>query len=252
MRLKDKVVVVTGGAKGIGRATCRAFASEGAAVVVNYSASRAEAEALVRGIETGGGQAVAVQADVAKDAEARALIGAAVERFGRLDALINNAGFTRRVPHRELDLLTEDLIERTLAVNTRGPLYCARAAVPHLLQSNPGFIVNITSVAGIRGTGSSLIYAASKAALSTMTRSLARALAPEIRVNAIAPGFVDTGFAGWPAEAAEQARQDGHIGRLVEPEDVAAAALFLVTDGGALTGEEIVLDGGIISLGPRR
>src|SRR5579862_4986930 len=119
MRLKDKVAVVTGGGTGIGRAICRAFAAEGAAVVVNYSKSKEAAESVVRTIEEQGGQALAICADVSRDAEARGLMAAAVQRFGRLDILVNNAGFTRRVPHRDLELLTEELIERTLAVNTR-------------------------------------------------------------------------------------------------------------------------------------
>jgi 3-oxoacyl-[acyl-carrier protein] reductase len=251
VKLKDRVAVVTGGSTGIGRATCLALAHEGAGVLVNYLHSQAEAEEVVRTIEGAGGHAQAVRADVSRDEEARALIEAAMQRFGRLDILVNNAGWTRRVPHHDLDSLTEEIIERTLAVNTRGPLYCARAAIPNMRRNGGGFIVNITSIAGRLGVGSSMIYAGSKAALAVMTRSLARAFAPEIRVNAIAPGFIDTGFADWPPEAIAQARQQVHIGRLVSVEDIAAAVLFLVTDGSALTGEEFVVDGGMVSLGPR-
>lgn len=251
MKLEGKAAVVTGGAKGMGRAICLALAEEGAAVVVNYATSQAEAEEVVRAIEASGRQAMAVRADVGKDAEARQLIAAAAQRFGRLDILINNAGYTQRVAHRELDLLTDALMDRVLAVNTKGPLYCARAAIPYMQRQGAGFIVNITSVAASKGHGSSIIYGASKAALTTITKSLARAFAPEIRVNAVAPGFVDTGFGSWPPETAERAAQAGHIGRIVTVEDVAAVTRFLVTDGAMLTGEEIVLDGGLLALGPR-
>ena len=173
-------------------------------------------------------------------------------RFGRLDILVNNAGYTQNVPHQDLDGLTEELMERTLAVNTKGPIYCARAALPHMLKSGGGFIVNVTSVAGITGGSSSIIYGGSKAALAAITKSLARAFAPEIRVNAVAPGLIDTGFGGWRPEAFEAARDKTPIGRLVEAEDVAATILFLVTDGCTFTGEEIVVDGGATALGGRR
>ncbi len=251
MQLKDKVAVVTGGAKGIGRAICLAFAREGAALAVNYSKSQVEAEATVGDIEAMGGQAIAVRADVGQDAEAHALIDAAVQQFGRLDILVNNAAYTRYTPHHQLDLLTEELIDRTLAVNLKGPICCARAAIPHMLKNGAGFIVNITSVAGMRGAGSSIVYCASKAGLSVVTKSLARAFAPHIRVNSIAPGFVDTHFVDWPPGTVENAKKRVHIGRLVEAEDIAAVALFLVTDGSALTAQEIVVDGGIIALGAR-
>lgn len=251
MKLKDRVAVVTGGAKGIGRAICLAFAQEDAAVVVNYSKSQSEAEATARDIAANGGRAIAIRADVRADAEARTLINAAVEKFGRLDILVNNAGYTKRTPHNELDLLTEELIDRTLATNLKGALYCSRAAIPPMLKNGGGAIVNITSVAGIMGTGSSIIYCSSKAGLSVMTKCLARAFAPQIRVNAIAPGFVDTGFVDWPPNMNESVKKRNHLARIVEAEEIAAAALYLVTDGNALTGQEIVMDGGVIALGVR-
>jgi len=251
MKLQDRVAVVTGGAKGIGRAICRALAQEGAAVAINYSQSEREAQTLAREIETHGGRAIAIRADVRQDAEARALMEAVVEKFGRLDILVNNAGWTRRTSHSKLDLLTDEIIERTLATNTKGPLYCTRAAVPHMQKAGSGLIVNITSVAGLTGAGSSVIYGGSKAALSVMTKSLARAFAPQIRVNAVAPGFVDTGFVDWGADAAERAKKQNHLGRLIEPADIAAAVLYFATDGSALTGQEIIVDGGMIALGAR-
>lgn len=252
MKLTGKVAIVTGGSKGIGRATCLALAGEGAAVVVNYSRSQDEADAVVREIAAASGQAIAVRADVRSDAEAQALIEAAVERFGRLDILVNNAGWTRRTPHHQLELLSEELLDRTLETNVKGPLYCIRAAMPHMQKAGAGWVVNVTSVAGITGNGSSIIYCGSKAALMAMTKALARAFAPAIRFNAVAPGFVDTGFV-YPSggEAAASAVKRTHIGRIVAPEDCAAAVLFFCTGGAGLTGEEIVVDGGIVKLGAR-
>ncbi len=252
MKLENKVAIVTGGAKGIGRAICLAFAKEGAAVTVNYHNSQTAAEAVVRAIEAMDGHAIAVRADISRDEQARALIDAAAQKFGRVDLLVNNAGWTRRTSHSHLDLLTDEIIERTLATNTKGPLYCIRAAVPHMQQAGAGCVVNITSVAGIHGNGSSVIYGGSKAALAVMTKSLARAFAPIIRFNSVAPGFVDTGFVMPPqGEAAEAAKKRVHIGRIVAPEDIAAAVLYFATDGSALTGQELVVDGGIIALGAR-
>ena len=253
MRLENRVAVVTGGSRGMGRACCIALAQEGVSVIVNYNQSKAEADEVVVIIQSTGGKALAVQADVSQDSEARMLIQSAVENFGRLDILVNNAGWTKRTPHKELELLSDEIIEKTLAINTKAPLYCIRAAIP-LMQKNGdegGSIVNITSVAGRMGGGSSIIYGGSKAALTVMTKSLARAFAPNIRINAVAPGMVDTGFGDWPRADVEGAKDRGHINRLVTVEDVAKMVLFLVTDGNALTGEELVVDGGILTLGIR-
>ena len=251
MKLENKTAVVTGGSRGIGRATCLALAAEGCAVVVNYAKSKDEAEAVVASIQANGGQAIAIQADVSDDAAARAMMEQTVAQFGRLDILVNNAGWTKLTPHTQLERLTDDIIDRTLAVNTKGPLYCSRAAIPYMQKNPVGHIVNITSVAGKMGVGSTIIYAGSKAALSAMTKSFARAFAPNIRVNAIAPGMVDTHFAEWSRADVEKAKEMGHIARLVTVEDIAAAVLYLVTDGSVLTGEEFVIDGGIVSLGGR-
>jgi 3-oxoacyl-[acyl-carrier protein] reductase len=252
MKLQGKVVIVTGGGKGIGRATSLAFAREGAAVTVNYSRSESEANAVVNAITNAGGQAIAVRADVSQDAEARMLIDTAVQKFGRLDVLVNNAGWTRRTPHDQLDLLTEELLDRTINTNLKGPLYCIRAAVPHMKAAGAGLIVNITSVAGIMGQGSSVIYCGTKAALAAMSKSLARALAPTIRVNCVAPGFIDTGFVMPPGgAAAENAAKRVHTTGIMTPEDIAGAVLFFATDGAHLTAEEIVVDGGIVRLGAK-
>ncbi len=248
MRLSGKAALVTGGGTGIGRAIALALAREGAAVAVNYSRSRAAAEAVVAEIARAGGGAVALQADVAHDAEARRLVQASVEKLGHLDILVNNAGWTQRVPHDDLEGLTEAIWDRALGVNLKGPFFCVRAAVPAMRERGGGCVINIGTVAAFTGAGSSIAYAASKAGLTTMTRSLARALAPTIRVNAVAPGYVDTGFGNWPERLKEKVQQTTPLKRLATVEDVAAAALYLATDV-ALTGQVIVVDGGLTTLG---
>jgi 3-oxoacyl-[acyl-carrier protein] reductase len=200
MKLRDKVAVVTGGGTGMGRAICELFAREGARVVVNYRASRDAAEETVAGIRSRGGDAAAVQADVAVDAEAGALVCGAAARRGRLDILVNNAGWSTRIPHERLDDLTDDIWDRTLETNLRGPFYIMRAAAPLLRRQSGAAIVNVASIAPYAGEGSSIAYAASKAGVISMTKSFARVLAPEVRVNAIAPGLVHTRFANWPPE----------------------------------------------------
>jgi 3-oxoacyl-[acyl-carrier protein] reductase len=171
-----------------------------------------------------------------------------VEKLGHLDILVNNAGWTQRVPHDDLEGLTEAIWDRALGVNLKGPFYCVRAAVPAMRQRGGGCVINIGTVAAFTGAGSSIAYAASKAGLTTMTRSLARALAPTIRVNAVAPGYVWTGFGNWPASLKEKVQQTTPLKRLATVDDVAAASLYLATDV-ALTGQVIVVDGGLTTLG---
>ena len=249
MKLKDKVVLVTGGGTGIGRGMCLRFAREGAAVVINYSKSKVRAKEVVDQINGSGGQAVDIQSDVSRDQEARQLIEKAVAHFGRLDVLINNAAWTRYVPHQNLEDLSEEILENTWSVIVKGSIYCTRAAVPHLRANGQGSVINITSNAGFTAMGSTIIYGASKAALTFITKSLARALAPEIRVNAIAPGFVDTKFVNWTPEAIEQLKAQTHLGRPIIPENIADAAVFLACDSSATTGQTILVDGGVAALG---
>ena len=250
MKFKDKVVLVTGGATGLGRAMCLQFAREGAAVIVNYSKSKERAKEVVDLIETMGGQAAAIQADVSHDSQARLLIEKAVARFTRLDILINNAGWTCFIPHKELEKLSEEVLENTWSVIVKAPIYCTRAAVPHLKAHGASAVINITSSAAYTAMGSSVIYCAAKAALASITKSLARALAPEIRVNAIAPGFVDTGFVNWSPEVLEHLKRKTRLGRPVVSEDIAEAAVYLAADAHATTGQTILVDGGVVALGP--
>jgi 3-oxoacyl-[acyl-carrier protein] reductase len=249
MKLKNRVALVTGAGTGMGRAIAELFAREGARVGVNYAHSRTAAEEVVAGIQSKGGTAVAIGADVSKDGDARAMMARMESEYGRLDVLVNNAGWSTRIPHQQLEDLTDEIWDRTLNTNLRGTFYCVRAAVP-LLKKHPGSsVINIASVAGLGGMGSSIAYAASKGGMLTMTKSLARALAPDIRVNAIAPGFVRTRFAGWPESAFEAGEKVTPLQKLPTVEDVATVSLFLAADAVAITGETITLDGGLLALG---
>ena len=251
MRLQGKVALVTGGGTGMGRAIASLFAAEGARVAVNYRASREESDAVVAGIIEAGGEAFAVQANVAVESDVRAMIEAIDARWGRLDVLVNNAGWSQVTPHAELDLLTDELWDRTLNINLRGAFYCVRQAVPLMRRNGGGAIVNNTSASAFHAAGSSLIYSASKAALVNLTLGLARALAPDIRVNAFAPGMVETRFAGWPADSFDKARASTPLEKIASAEEVALTALYLAADATALTGETIVIDGGRTRLGPK-
>lgn len=248
--MKDRVAVVTGGGTGIGRAISELFARTGARVVVNYSRSREDAESTVKAIQAAGGTAIAVAADVSDQAQAKALMNAAVERFGRLDYLINNAGWSQRVPHAQMDDLSDAIWDRVFNTNLRGAFYCVRAAAPLLKQQPGAAIVNIASVAALMGQGSSMAYAASKGGMVTLTKSLARALAPDVRVNAVLPGFVRTRFASWPDSAFNEAEKITPLRKLATADDVAEATLFFCAHAYGTTGETLVVDGGMAPLGP--
>ncbi|HEY8156507.1 MAG TPA: SDR family NAD(P)-dependent oxidoreductase [Myxococcota bacterium] len=251
MDLKGKAAIVTGAGTGVGRATALALARLGCSVIVNYSRSREAAEATAREAAALGVRAVAVQADVADDRACRSLVAAAERELGRLDVLVNNAGTTRFIPHAELERVTDDDWDAILGVNLKGPFQCARAARPALERSGNGMIVNVSSVAGIVATGSSIPYCASKAALNNLTIALARALAPRIRVNAVAPGFIEgewlakgLGAAYQPIKQAMEARAALH--RVCQPADVAAAILSLITGSDLVTGHVLPCEGGML------
>src|SRR5438876_603718 len=172
VELRGKVAVVTGGATGIGLATSLAFARAGAAVAVNYSRSAQAADAAVAEIGKLGVGGVAIRADVSNDGEVRAMMARVAKELGGVDFLVNNAGWTKRVqPHGDLESLTDDVWDRVWAVNVKGAFYCVRAAASHMRQRGAGSVVNVTSVAAFAGAGSSMAYAASKAALTTLTKS---------------------------------------------------------------------------------
>ena len=252
MKLEGKVAIVTGGGTGMGRAISVALAAEGARVLVNYRASADAASEVVADIERDGGEAVAHAANVAHDSEVRAMVGFVEQRWGRLDVLVNNAGWSKITPHWKLEALTDEIWDRTLNTNLRGAFYCSRAAVPLMRKNGGGSIVNNASASAYSAAGSSIVYSASKAAMVNMTRSLARALAPDIRVNAIAPGLVHTRFAGWPQEAFKTGKEVSPLGRIASVEEVASTVLFLAADATAITAETVLIDCGATILGTSR
>lgn len=252
MKLKDQVAIVTGAGTGMGRAIAELFAAEGAKVVVNYRASEKEANEVVASIQAAGGEAMAHQADVSKDAEARAMVAAAEKAWGALHILVNNAGWSQVTPHERLEDLTDEIWDRTMNTNVRGVFYATRAAVPLIRKGGGGAVINNASASAWHAQGSSIVYAASKAAVINMTKSLARALAPDIRVNALAPGLVHTRFAGWPESTFEAGEKASPLGRIATAEEIARVALFLAADATAITGESILIDAGRTQLGARR
>jgi NAD(P)-dependent dehydrogenase (short-subunit alcohol dehydrogenase family) len=249
MDLHDTVAVVTGGGTGIGRATALALARAGArGVVVGYSRSADEAAAVVEELAALGCVAVAERADVGDDAAVRSLAERVRARFGRMDVLVNNAATTHRVPHADLEGLTDAAFAQVLDVNVLGPFRLARAFAADLRAAG-GAVVNIASIAGYRAGGSSIAYGVSKAALVQLTRNLAVALAPEVRVNAIAPGTVATrwqtdvhGITGF-AERARAERAQVPLRRTAGPEHVAQAVLGVLAMD-LVTGETVIVDGG--------
>jgi len=249
MKLKNRVALVTGASRGIGRACALAFAREGATVVVNYNQSGEAARAVVDAILQKGGTAVAMAADVSDDAQVRGLIQGIEGKFGRLDYLINNAGWSTRIAHEKFEELTDEVWERTLQTNLHGPFYCVRAASQLLKRNEGAAIVNISSMAAATGRGSSMAYAAAKAGLVTLTISLARVLAPLIRVNSVAPGLIRTGFAGWGEDQCAYVEKATPLQRLATVEDIAEASLFLASNALGITGETLWVDGGITRLG---
>jgi len=241
MEFTGKVVLVTGGGRGIGRAISAAFARAGAAVAVGYRERGREAGAVVDGLRHGGRRAIAVQGDVGRAAEAKALIGQVLDEWGRLDVLVNNAGILRRTPLAELTLEEWDA---AIAANLTGVMLCSQAAAP-VLRARGGAIVNVASIRGLVG-GTSLAYAASKGGVVTLTKTLARTLAPEVRVNAVAPAFVDTDLnVHLTVAQREQIAGQIPLGRFAEPEEIARAVVFLASPRAAyITGQTLVVDGG--------
>jgi 3-oxoacyl-[acyl-carrier protein] reductase len=241
--LEGRVMLAVGGGGGLGSAICRAYAGAGARVAVGYHTRREAAEALVAELDGPGHAAFMVEAE-STDSLA-ALAGEIERRYGRLDVLINCAGYTRFVAHDDLEALDDETIDRIFRVNWRCSFAPIRAFKALLEAEDGGLVVNISSIAGRTGNGSNVAYCAAKAAVDTMTRSLARALAPKIRVNAVAPGLIQTDFIlqfdeGWRREQVDKTP----IGRLATPGEVAGAALALATTLTASTGDIIAVDGG--------
>ena len=235
-----QVVLVTGSSSGIGAATAHRFASLGATVVINSSTSVAAGEALAGELPG----ASYVQADVSDEDQARRLIDEVVDRHGRLDVLVNNAGTTEVIPHHDLEAASPEVWRRIFDVNVLGTWQVTVAAVDHLRASGRGQVVNVSSLAGERPTGSSIPYACSKAALSHMTRLLANTLAPTVRVNAVAPGLVDTPWTAEWGAVREFVNAQAPLQRTATPEDVAELIVGLARST-YVTGEVVLVDGGL-------
>ena len=248
-RFEGKVALVTGGGTGIGRATSLMLAAEGAAVAVNYSRSREDAERTVADVRAHGVRAVACQADVADDGAVTRMFDSVVGELGRLDFLINSAGTTRPVPLADVDAITPEDFQRIYAVNVNGVFWCCRAAIRHMRsagghRAGGGHIVTVSSLAGFSGQGSSLVYGSSKAAAIALTRGLAASHAPDIQVNAVAPGLVETRWIkDFSPETIQAIAGQIPMGRVAQPQDVADAIFGLLVSS-YITGEVVLVSGG--------
>jgi 3-oxoacyl-[acyl-carrier protein] reductase len=246
MKLKDQVAIITGGASGIGRAITLALASEGACVLINYNKSEEKANALVKEIQNQGGKAYAVQADVSKFEDAEKLVQVAIEQFGKLNILVNNAGIT---DDALILRMNEQQFDRVIQTNLKGVFNTSKHAARRMVKSDYGRIINITSVSGILGNAGQTNYSAAKAGVIGFTKALARELSGKnITVNAVAPGFIETDMtANINEEAKTYWFQQIPLKRFGKVEDVAKAVLFLASeDANYITGHTLTVDGGLV------
>ncbi len=245
MEMKEKIAVVTGGGTGIGRATCLELARRGAKIALNYAHSEAEAIETADGAQRLGAEVFLVKADISKDEEVRGMVEDILAYFGNIHYLINNAGITQQLEMSDLEGATDEIWDRLMAVNVKGTFYCARAIAPVMKRNGTGAILNVGSIAGITGSGSSLPYAVSKAAVHGLTKSLAHALAPEIRVNCVAPAAVSTRW--WKGEEEKMRRLSGHLPlqRISTSEDIAKLICDLLTQD-SMTGQILSPNNGML------
>ncbi|KGK82436.1 3-ketoacyl-ACP reductase [Desulfosporosinus sp. HMP52] len=241
--MKNKTALITGGGTGIGRAIALLLAKAGVNIAINYSRSEEDAIKTCQEIEQLGVRSLYYKADVSKDEEVRAMVDKVVTELGTLDILVNNAGMTHFVEHSDLEGMKDEYWDDIFGVNVKGMFFCCRAAADELKKSK-GCIINITSIAGLTGLGSSIAYSASKAAATSVTKSLARVLAPEVRVNAVAPGIVQTRWVEGKDEHITRLAAGTPLGRVAEPEDIAEVVYALIAQAGFVTGQTIVVDGG--------
>lgn len=254
MELRGTVALVTGAATGVGRATAVELARRGCDIAVNYSRSEDEAHETAQLVQAEGRRAILCRADVANDAAVREMVAQVTTVLGRLDVLINNAGTTHFIQHADLEAVSDKTWDQILAVNVKGAFFCMRAAAEPMRRQGAGAVVNVSSVAGLKGSGSSIPYAASKGALNTLTLSMARVLAPQIRVNCVCPGFIEGrwlrgGLADNYETAREQASRRAPLQGVATPERVASVIAALVRDMNWVTGQIIAVDGGTTNLG---
>ena len=250
MATTRKIAIVTGSATGVGAATALALAARGYDLLINYSKSVAEAEAAAAACRDAGADTLLMRGDVAEDADCRAMAQAAVERWGHIDALVNNAGVTSFAGAANWDAIDAETFQRVVGVNALGTFQMIRACAPQL-KAAQGAIVNVSSIAGALGIGSSVAYIASKGAVNSMTLYFARAMAPQVRVNAVCPGLITTRWFvdGLGQEGFEKVKalyeSNAPLGRACAPEDVAEAVVWLVDGARTVTGELLLLDGGM-------
>jgi 3-oxoacyl-[acyl-carrier protein] reductase len=254
MSPQNRVAIITGGGTGVGRETSLALARLGYHVIVNYSRSQREAEETAREAGSLGVRALAVQADVADDAACRAMVDRTVHELGRVDVLVNCAGTTDFIPFQDLDAVSDEAWQRLYQVNVVGAFHCARAVRAAMLEAGEGVIVNVSSVAAQLGQGSSIPYCCTKAALDNLTVSLARTLAPRIRVNGIAPGFIEGRWTqdglGAKYPAIKQAYERTlPLGRVCQPRDIAEGIISLITGSKLVTGQTLTVDAGMMISG---
>lgn len=246
--LRGKTALVTGAASGIGLATVRMLAEAGAAVALNHLPDDSRGQDMVAKLAALGMKVIAAPGHVGVAGEAERMVEAAIEKLGRLDFLVNNAGTANTVmpiPPAELDRMTEEFWQAILGTNLLGPFRCTHAAAKALRAAN-GAVVGTASIAGFDRQGSSIAYGASKAALINLTKTLARGLAPDVRVNAVAPGHVDSPWtAAWPLDWKVSAEEKALLKRRCTPEDIAQAIFFLLAGGSMITGQTLVVDGGL-------
>jgi 3-oxoacyl-[acyl-carrier protein] reductase len=250
--LSGKGAIVTGGGTGVGKAAALRLAKEGCHVLVNYSRSKDEAEETAKEVRALGVKCLAFQADVADDTACRSMVAAAERELGRVDVLVNSAGTTKFISADDLEAVTDEIWLRLYQVNLLGPFHCIRAVKEPMLRAGGGAIVNVSSVAARTANGSSIAYCCTKAALDNLTVSMARTLAPKIRVNGVAPGLITSrwvtqnlGQAAWE-KTLKAAEERTPLGRVCSPDDVAAAVMSFISGSELVTGQTLVVDGGML------
>lgn len=240
----QKIAIVTGGGTGVGKATSLQLARRGFSVIVNYSRSGEDAERTVGEIRASGHEAISVCCDVSRESDVQAMIADCEKQFGRIDVVVNNAGTTHFVDFKDLGGMDEAKWDELLAVNLKGAYFVCRAAIPVMQQTGGGAIVNVASVAGVAGAGSSIAYAASKGGMITLTKSLALGFAPDIRVNAVCPGVIESRWLADHREMLAAAIEVTPLKRASTPDDIADVVTFLACDAKMMTGQSLIVDGG--------